>query len=70
MPGPDNEWLAAKLEEVAELLDAQAANPFRRLVGRRRGCGRGRVALEAPGQGLAHGAHARRPYGLEGEDGP
>ncbi|NOT29744.1 MAG: DNA-binding protein [Planctomycetes bacterium] len=27
--GPDNAWLAAKLEEVAELLEAQEANPFR-----------------------------------------
>lgn len=27
--GPENAWLAAKLEEVAELLETQAANPFR-----------------------------------------
>jgi hypothetical protein len=27
--GPDNAWLAARLEEVAELLEVQEANPFR-----------------------------------------
>jgi len=28
-PGPDNAWIATKLEEVAELLEVQQANPFR-----------------------------------------
>jgi predicted flap endonuclease-1-like 5' DNA nuclease len=28
-PEPTNEWIAAELDEVAELLEAQAANPFR-----------------------------------------